>query len=244
MLLCVVQLRSTSCTKKSVDVSKWRTKSKKTSANWPLLVITCGCIVLYSSWLPSNGTFLQQQPFHKEQKTKINNSTAPGPENFFLVFKGTTYHGSWDGHYGPSGRAPDYPSYDLSGVLESPAAQALTSIKIPLPGNETILALRAATDLKCGPPPKDYTPCHLTESVCLFNIQEDPCELNNLAFKYPSAVKLMDQTLQTYRFVWGEGEFTWFKITMVLDTRIRWDGAMVRPRGEGQKPHFPYQSCF
>ena len=118
------------------------------------------------------------------------------------MLTGTTYHGEWDGHYGPSGRAPNYPTYNLDLVLASPVARALASIKMPLPKNATILELRSQTDLKCGSVDQQeapLTPCHLTESVCLFNITADPCELNNLAFKYPDAVKLMDQTLDTYR---------------------------------------------
>ena len=34
--------------------------------------------------------------------------------------------------------------------------------------------------------------------VCLFNVTADPCELNNLAFKYPTVIRMLEQTLATY----------------------------------------------
>ncbi len=34
--------------------------------------------------------------------------------------------------------------------------------------------------------------------VCLFNVTADPCEMNNLAFDFPTVIRVMESTLNTY----------------------------------------------
>ncbi len=114
--------------------------------------------------------------------------------------RGSSYNGQWDGWYGPSGREDPALEYNVSAVRESPAARAVEEVGLALPASdEEILQLRHATDVKCGKMDKGVTPCHATQSVCLFNIEEDPCEKNNLAFKLPDAVRMMEETLKTFQ---------------------------------------------
>ena len=59
-------------------------------------------------------------------------------------------------------------------------------------------ALRRAAHLRL-PPPKHYTPCAISQSYCLFNVTADPCEFDNLAFKLPSVVGMLKDTMEKFR---------------------------------------------
>ena len=90
---------------------------------------------------------------------------------------GTTHNGRWDGWYGPSGREG---SYDFAKIRESLVSKALHNIGIPLANNKRINSLRRKTEIKCayginGTEPEK--PCEIKNSVCLFNIRLDPCEV-------------------------------------------------------------------
>ena len=77
-------------------------------------------------------------------------------------------------------------------------AQCLKKIGKPLASDQALLTMRSESTLTCPTPPADAKPCHIMNSVCLFNVTADPCERNNVLFKYPDVVKLMDQTLAMY----------------------------------------------
>lgn len=94
-----------------------------------------------------------------------------------MTLLGTTYESQWDNWYGPSGR--DY-EYNVSLVEESRVAAALKAINKPL-NKQLIKILRNKATIECGNITR--AECHPVESPCLFNIAEDPCELNNLADK-------------------------------------------------------------
>lgn len=113
--------------------------------------------------------------------------------------KGTTYGGSWDGWYGPSGR--DDKDYNITQVLSSLSATSLSEIGLDLPSKAKITRLRQKVEVKCkkGQMGNNRTPCLATQQVCLFNITADPCELDNLAFQYPDVVHLLEGTLDLYK---------------------------------------------
>jgi len=67
-----------------------------------------------------------------------------------------------------------------------------------LPNEETIGRIRGQTDLGCRLDQRG-APCILSQQVCVFNVSADPCELNNLAFKYPSLIKMLESTLDAYK---------------------------------------------
>lgn len=92
---------------------------------------------------------------------------------------GSTYNGSWDHWYGPTGREGCY-STDL--VLESITARALESIGYGL-NPQIIQTLRTESEVICFPSSTFVQPekCEAFKAPCLFNIETDPCELRNLA---------------------------------------------------------------
>ena len=89
----------------------------------------------------------------------------------------------------------------MTSVVSSATAHALSAINRTLPDQAELLSLRTAATLPActAPDPKAVTACHPDQSVCLFNVTGDPCETDNVAFKYPDAVLLLEQTLAMYR---------------------------------------------
>jgi len=111
------------------------------------------------------------------------------------LMKGTTYNGAWDSWYGPDGRTGR--EYNLTELHESKVARALAKLGVPIPSDEKIVALRKEADVTCKKPAK-ASPCKPTQQVCLFKIDEDPCELNNLVFKFPDIVRTLEGTLRMF----------------------------------------------
>lgn len=95
------------------------------------------------------------------------------------ILNGTTYNGQWDNWYGPSGREQ---SYNASAVRSSRAGKALRSIK-KCADEEEIKKLRQEAEVKCVS--VSHTTCKPLVKACLFNIETDPCEIQNLAEEHP-----------------------------------------------------------
>ena len=88
----------------------------------------------------------------------------------------------------------------LSNLRYSTAGKSLSQIGIPLAPDEKLKELKGESTVPCPEPTFDFKPCHILSSACLFYLATDPCEKNNLIFRYPDIVKLMDQTLDLYRW--------------------------------------------
>ncbi|GJQ65594.1 hypothetical protein Trydic_g7692 [Trypoxylus dichotomus] len=106
------------------------------------------------------------------------------------VLKGTTYNGEWDNWYGPSGREGNY---NTTMVKYSFAGKALQSIN-KCATEEEMLKLRQEAEIKCEPIQKQS--CNLLEEPCLFNVLEDPCEVQNLAKVHPAILNTLLVRLQ------------------------------------------------
>ncbi|XP_012174370.1 arylsulfatase J [Bombus terrestris] len=121
--------------------------------------------------------------------------------------QGSTYNGQWDGWYGPSGREW---VYDIGGVIGSTAGRAVASVGLALSA-DAIRRLREDAMIKC-PPKNDSLPlCKPLEAPCLFNVQQDPCEDNNLINKYPSLVTELQDKLRK------------LNATAILPGNLPWD---------------------
>lgn len=95
------------------------------------------------------------------------------------VHKGTNYKGIWDQWYGPAGiRTPS--AYNVNAVIQCPAGQALSQLNL-LPSVQNMRTLRDQAIIDCTNNSTNGTICRPLEQPCLFNIQLDPCEQNNLA---------------------------------------------------------------
>lgn len=64
-------------------------------------------------------------------------------------------------------------------MIQSAAGQALTRLKM-LPSAREIREIRLSATIDCGNQSNE-TICKPLEKPCLFNINVDPCERNNLA---------------------------------------------------------------
>lgn len=92
--------------------------------------------------------------------------------------KGTNYKGAWDAWYGPAGTRTTT-AYNVNAVVQSVAGQALIRLNL-LPNAQDIRKIRLSATVECLNQTKE-TICRPLEKPCLFNINVDPCEKNNLA---------------------------------------------------------------
>ncbi|XP_023319572.1 arylsulfatase B isoform X1 [Eurytemora carolleeae] len=112
------------------------------------------------------------------------------------LMKGTTYSGEWDSWYGPSGR--DGYNYSMQDVRNSKVSKALEGIEMPLHEDKVLEKLRSDATVSCTKP-ANSEPCKPLQQVCLFNVTADPCEFENLVFKFPDIVKTLDDTIDLYK---------------------------------------------
>ncbi|XP_053600201.1 arylsulfatase J [Plodia interpunctella] len=109
------------------------------------------------------------------------------------LIQGTNYNGTWDGWFGPNGRQG---SYNISKVFDSPAGRTLKGLGY-MPSAGTVGQMRKAATVKC-----DYSApkvkCQPLQAPCLFNVQQDPCEMNNLAASLPSILQRLASSLSQY----------------------------------------------
>ncbi|XP_035786416.1 arylsulfatase B-like [Anopheles albimanus] len=114
------------------------------------------------------------------------------------IVKGTHYNGTWDGWYGPAGTRKEA-AYPLDDILNSTAGRVLSKLK-QLPMKETILRLRRAATVSCGAGAHMANRCapQTGGNVCLFDLEVDPCEYNNLADTHPHIVQSLLARLADY----------------------------------------------
>lgn len=105
--------------------------------------------------------------------------------NEWKVVKGTNYNGQWDSWYGPAG-IRDVSAYNMNVLINSPTGKSLKKINM-MPSVTEIRSLRSNASVNCATNPdgtETKTMCRPIQKPCLFNVEKDPCELNNVADKY------------------------------------------------------------
>ncbi|XP_058126650.1 arylsulfatase B [Anopheles ziemanni] len=112
------------------------------------------------------------------------------------LLKGSHYNGSWDGWYGPSGTREES-AYQIDAVLNSPVGRILTAYD-GMPSKKKIIHLRRAATVACGYGANMENECKPMEGVCLFDLESDPCEYNNLADEHPDIVQSLLARLLAY----------------------------------------------
>nr|UNO37543.1 sulf1 [Psylliodes attenuatus] len=137
---------------------------------------------------PSNRTEI----LHNIDDQYGNAAVTVGP---WKLLKGTTYNGTWDGWYGPSGRK-NY-NYSVPLVIHSPAGEALRHIN-RAPTVDQIRTMRHQATIECFTSKSFENTCNLLEKPCLFNIEDDPCEFHNQAKSFPKIVENLLKVLNAY----------------------------------------------
>ncbi|XP_059472307.1 arylsulfatase B [Neocloeon triangulifer] len=121
-------------------------------------------------------------------------------EEMWKLSQGTIMDGKFDKRIGPDGR--DY-KYDWEGLKNGFVAQAIKKTKCALPTIKNIETMRQKSQIYCS----KKNNLNVSESrrcrpewgeICLFNLDDDPCELNNLAKEQPNIVKEMLELLQKF----------------------------------------------
>lgn len=119
---------------------------------------------------------------------------------FIQLFLGSNFGGEADGYYGHSGTEFAQPPYNITAVKHSLTGEAIASL-LPssLPDEEEMLQLRAKSTLNCTVP-TNSTPCDpmISSKPCLFDLETDPCERNNLANSHPDVLLEMLDLVKKY----------------------------------------------
>lgn len=95
------------------------------------------------------------------------------------IHKGTNYNGAWDQWYGPAG-IRSTTAYNANAVSHCLAGQALSHLHL-LPSIQHIRKMRSEATVDCSKNQEMESVCRPLEKPCLFNINLDPCEQNNMA---------------------------------------------------------------
>lgn len=87
--------------------------------------------------------------------------------------------------------------FNFHQLLNSDTGKALTSLGIELP--ENLPKIRNELEIVCGEKSPDAVPClPLEDSFCLFDLERDPCEYDNLAQIHPDFVEELLEMIQWY----------------------------------------------
>ncbi|XP_019869288.1 arylsulfatase B isoform X2 [Aethina tumida] len=120
-----------------------------------------------------------------------NAAVTVGP---WKIVKGTTYGGQWDYWYGPNGR--NY-AFNASLILNSKVGKTLNALG-KMPKLSEIEEIRKNATIDCQQNHNQGTKCNPVAKTCLFNIIEDPCELNDVANHFPEILHRLEETLSKY----------------------------------------------
>ncbi|KAJ3648882.1 hypothetical protein Zmor_020651 [Zophobas morio] len=97
----------------------------------------------------------------------------------YKFLQGTYNSGSYDHHYGDGGRGPEVPPFSVSTILESSTYEAIRGLVTAPLTNDKVKELRAQTDLSWCRNDNETYPMDCRKG-CLFNLDEDPCEITNI----------------------------------------------------------------
>lgn len=156
--------------------------------------------------------------------TALKNENIKGPRTGFLynidddfgyyaiqkdgykLVKGTTLGGIYDGFLGNIVNESPKPSLEsrYKGIINSETHKALSKHSNKNRLNfERLVEFDKKAKVTCGKTNQNLKPCSPLTDVCLFKIDEDPCEMNNIAAtkKGRRIVTDLNEIIQNYRKV-------------------------------------------
>lgn len=125
-------------------------------------------------------------------------------EGKYKLIRSTWKNGVYDGFYGEDGRGSPNPPYNDTAVITSPVFKAMialnvTSSETELQLKENIRQIRLNATVVCEESGRRYTGGPYCHSYCLFDLEDDPCETNNLVSKYPNVTGTLIKKLQQFK---------------------------------------------
>jgi hypothetical protein len=121
----------------------------------------------------------------------------------YKIIRSTKNNGVYDGFYGEEGRGSPNPPYNDAGVLNSPVFKAIIALNVnssaaELQLRERIRIIRLNATVVCEGSGRHYSGGPYCRSYCLFDLEEDPCETNNLISMYPRITDSLMKKLQQF----------------------------------------------
>uniref|UniRef100_A0A1B0DCQ2 Sulfatase N-terminal domain-containing protein n=1 Tax=Phlebotomus papatasi TaxID=29031 RepID=A0A1B0DCQ2_PHLPP len=113
---------------------------------------------------------------------------------------GTTLNGTYDSWLGDMVKEDSPESFYYSQlVMNSDVWQALNPYSTRILKPNDLEFLRGKTKINCERRNPKLTACEPLKAPCLFNLEEDPCELNNLANIHPLRMKYMKKRVNYFQ---------------------------------------------
>jgi hypothetical protein len=122
----------------------------------------------------------------------------------YKLIRSTYYNGIYDGFYGESGRGSPNPPYNYTGVITSPVSKSIIALNVNSSATELklrgkIRRIRLDATVVCEGSKRHYIGGPYCHSYCLFDLEEDPCETNNLISTYPHVAESLMKKLQQFK---------------------------------------------
>jgi hypothetical protein len=145
--------------------------------------------------VPRNGTLLNVGDFDDMEAIIEGN---------FKLIRSTLKRGVYDGFYGEDGRGAPNPPYDNTRVITSPVYKAINALYVNTSTkehqlNDKIKQMRTEAAVNCDGSKRIYIGGPYCSSFCLFDLDKDPCETNNLVSKYPEVAEALKKKLEQFR---------------------------------------------
>jgi hypothetical protein len=122
----------------------------------------------------------------------------------YKLIRSTHLNGVYDGFYGEDGRGSPNPPYNDTGVITSLVSKAIIALNVnrsarELQLREKIRRIRLNATVVCEGSGRHYIGGPYCHSYCLFDLEEDPCETNNLISTYPNVTDSLMKKLQQFK---------------------------------------------
>ncbi|XP_055701632.1 arylsulfatase I-like [Phlebotomus papatasi] len=145
---------------------------------------------------------LNRTPIRREIVHNIN--LIDGYSSYYFdgwkYVNGTTLDGIYDSWFGDMVQEDSPESFYYSQlVMNSDVWQALNPYSTRILKPNDLDTLRGKTKINCERRNPKLIPCEPLKAPCLFNLEEDPCELNNLANIYPLRMKYMKKRVNDFQ---------------------------------------------